>query len=139
MKMSILRVFGTLAIAALGSCISSESVYGQVTVTTVQTSAPAVVGYAARPAGLFGFRTAYDPVVANVPVKKTVTVQQTPVYVAPPVTVQRLPSPVTVQRAYVPPTYVAPPVAVPVTTYLAPVPPAPVPVTSYYTPYYPRY
>ena len=136
MKMSIVRATGTLAIAAFATWFSSESACGQVTVTTVQTSAPAVVGYAAQPVGLFGLRTSYQPIVANVPVKKTVTVQQSPAYVPRPVAVQRVyvPAPVTVQRAYVPA-----PVTVPVPTYLAPVPPTPIPVTTYYTPVYPRY
>lgn len=130
MKTNIIRTMGTLAIVALVTSIQSESASAQVTVTTVQTSTPAVVGYAARPVGLFGRRTRYDPIVANVPVQKTVTVRQTPVYV---------PQPVTVQRTYVaPPTYVAP-VAAPTTVYLAPTPPTPIPVTTYYTPVYPRY
>jgi hypothetical protein len=134
MKMSIMRLSGTLAIAALATWLSSESVYGQVTVTTVQSSAPAVIGYAAQPRGLFGWRTSYQPIVANVPVQKTVTVQQVPAYVPQPVTVQRVYVPAPVQQTYVPApiTYRAP-------TYLAPLPPTPIPVTSYYTPVYPRY
>jgi hypothetical protein len=136
MKKSIMRASGTLAITAFVICFSSESACGQVTVTTVQTSAPAVVGYAARPYGLFGLRTAYQPIVANVPVQRTVTVQRTPAYVPQPVTVQRayVPAPVAVQRVYVPA-----PVAVPAPIYLAPIPPTPIPVTTYYTPLYPRY
>ena len=142
MKMSIIRAMGTLAIAAFATCFSSENACAQVTVTTVQTTAPAVIGYAAQPRGLFGLRTSYQPIVANVPAQKTVTVRQIPAYaprpvvVPQPVAVQRVyvPAPVTVQRAYVPA-----PVAVPVPTYLAPVPRAPVPVTTYYTPVYPRY
>lgn len=142
MKMITMRASITLAIAGFISFGISDSASGQTTVTTVQTNAPAVIGYTAQPYGLFGLRTSYQPIVANVPVQKTVTVQQTPAYV---------PQPVTVQRPYVPPaTYVAPPVYVPPatyvpapvvvpTTYLAPVPPTPVPVTTYYTPYYPRY
>ena len=138
MRMSIMRALSTAAIAACVALVGSNSACGQVTVTTVQSSAPAVVGYAAEPAGLFGFRTNYRPIVGNVPVKKTVTVQQTPVYVAPaPVYVR--PAPVYVRPA---PVYVQPaPVAypAPATSYLAPVPPSPLPVTSYYTPLYPRY
>lgn len=145
MRTSITRTACAVAIAACATLASSDDACGQVTVTTVQTSAPAVIGYVPERRGLFGLRTAYRPIVGAVPVQKTVTVQQAPVAVQrPPVYV---PTPVTVQRppVYVPtpapvyapaPVYVPAPV-VPVTTYLAPV--TPVPVTTYYTPLYPRY
>lgn len=134
MKMSIARVISTVtrtvAIAVFAMLVSSGRVYGQYTVTTVQTREPAVIGYAAERAGLFGFQTAYRPIVGTVPVTKTVIVQQRPAYVAP---------------TYVAPTYVAPAYSfpaytpAPVSAYLAPFPPAPVPVTSYYTPIYRAY
>ncbi|MGI9471771.1 MAG: hypothetical protein ACR2NZ_09585 [Rubripirellula sp.] len=144
--MSIKRAFAILLTTTAVAFCSGDRVFGQVTVTTVQSSAPAVIGYTAQPRGLFGLRTSYQPIVANVPVQKTIAVQQAPTYIPPPVV-----QPVTVQRAYVPApvtyvppvtyrtTYVPAPVATPVPTYLAPLPPTPVPVTTYYTPVYPRY
>lgn len=159
MNTSIIRSSGLVAMAALMTIASIDQADGQTTVTTTTTvgASPAVVGYAAERRGLFGLRTSYRPIVANVPVQKTVTVrQQTPVYVAP-VAVQRpvvapptpLPTPVVVQRPVVvpPPTVVVPTTrVVPLTpvvpvvpvqaSYLAPAPPVAVPVTTYYAPYY---
>jgi hypothetical protein len=122
MRMSITRAVFTVAIASCVSLIGSNDACGQYAVTTVQSSAPAVIGYTAERRGLFGLRTAYRPIVGTVPVQKTVIVQQRPVYVPAPVYVQR---PAVVYTA-------------PVTTYLAPVPQQ-IPVTTYYTPVYPRY
>ena len=124
MRMSITRAVCTVAIAACVTLAVSNNACGQVTVTTVQSSAPAVIGYAAERRGLFGLWTTYRPIVGTVPVVKTVTVQQTPVYVPTPAPVYVAPAPIV---------YPAP-----VTSYLAPVPP-PIPVTTYYTPLYPRY
>ena len=148
MRMSIKRSALAVAIVVGVGLSSGDRASAQVTVTTVQSTAPGVIGYVPERVGLFGWRTGYRPIVGNVPVKKTVTtVQQAPAYVATPVAVQRVPvyvapapAPVVVQRAPVyvapAPTYVAP---VATTTYLAPVPPTPIPVTTYYTPVYPRY
>lgn len=122
MKVSITRAACAVAIAACITSLTSDSADGQVTVTTVQTNAPAVIGYQAERRGLFGLRTSYRPIMGTVPVQKTVTVQQVP--------------------AYVPPSLYAPaPVVVPTVqpSYLAPIPPTPIPVTPYYTPVYPRY
>ena len=102
--------------ATLVTLASSSSANAQYPVV-VNTVTPAVVGYSAEPAGLFGLRTRYRPVVA--PVATPVAV--TPVAVAPvavkPVTV--VPSPAPVVR------YAAPPV---VQTYYTPAP-AVAPVT----------
>jgi hypothetical protein len=146
MRMSIKRAALAVAIVAGVGLSSGDRASAQVTVTTVQSTAPGVIGYVPERVGLFGWRTGYRPIVGSVPVRRTVTtVQQSPAYVATPVVVQRAPvyvappAPVAVQRA---PVYVAPaPVVFPVatTTYLAPMPPAPIPVTTYYTPVYPRY
>ena len=89
-----------VAVAFVFATSNQASAQYPVTYTTVQ---PAVVGYTAEPAGLFGFRTAYRPIVSNVPVTTTVTATPAPVV------------------SYRPATYVAPAaVTVPVTSYYAP-------------------
>ena len=119
MKVSITRAACAVAIAACITSLTSDSADGQVTVTTVQTNAPAVIGYQAERRGLFGLRTSYRPIVGTVPVQRTVAVQQVPAYVSPS---PYVPAPVVISQ----PSYLAP---IPVTTYYAP----------YYTPVYPRY
>ena len=66
-----------LAVAIAGLAITlaaSQSAHAQYPVAV----APAVVGYSAEPAGLFGFQTRYRPVVAPVAVAPVTYVQ--PVY-----------------------------------------------------------
>lgn len=139
MKMSLARVACTMAIAVGSVFLGSHRAQGQVTVTTVQTSAPAVIGYAEERRGLFGLWTTYRPIVGTVPVQKTVTVRQTQPYVPPAYVSPVYVAPVYGAPVYVAPTYVPAPTPAPVTAYLAPVPPSPIPVNNYYSPLYPRY
>jgi hypothetical protein len=87
----------------------------------VQPVAPAVVGYSARRAGLFGQRVVVRPVFAPVAVSAPVVAARPVVAPAPVVAARPVlaPAPVTVRAYYAPPV----PVAVPVTTYRVPVAP----------------
>ena len=68
MKKSTTRILSAALIVSLAMFVGSRQANAQypVAVSTVQPVVPAVVGYTARPYGLFGLRTAYQPIVAPV-------------------------------------------------------------------------
>ena len=107
-----IKKFTIVAIAAAFVTFATSNFASAQYPVVVNSVTPAVVGYTAEPAGVFGLRTRYRPVVA--PVARPVAV--TPVAVQP-VTVVK---PVTVVQPTTPIVrYTAPPV---VQTYYAPAP-----------------
>jgi hypothetical protein len=108
-------IFGCLAVAGE----NRVSAGFPVVYASAQPVVPAVVGYTARRAGLFGRRVVMRPVVAPVAVPAPVVVAR-PVVVAPPVVVVARPA-VTFGFESV----------APVTTFFPPPAPVPVPVRSF--------
>lgn len=137
--MSVLKWLAVLPVFCLAGLLIPAPSEAQAQVpmafTTVQPAAVPVVTYMPERRGLFGLQTVYRPVVtfaAPAPVVVASPVVQTfqPAPVLAPVTVHRMPVPVTTFRA---PVVVAP---APVTTFRPPVvlAPAPAPVTVFSPP-----
>jgi hypothetical protein len=139
--MSVLKWLAVLPVFCLAGLLVPAPSEAQAQVpmafTTVQPAVVPVVTYMPERRGLFGLQTVYRPVVtfaAPAPVVVASPVVQTfqPAPVLAPVTVHRMPVPVT---AFQSPVVVAPTPA-PVTTFRAPVvlSPAPAPVTVFSPP-----